>query len=257
MTYTPQSKEEQDFLDKYDASEFPAVSVTGDAAVFTIRNGLLSLLLVKRGGYPYKDAWALPGGFVGPHESADEAMVRELQEETGVVTSIVHLEQLKTYTAPDRDPRMRVISVAFFAIIPNLGDATPGDDAADARWVPVEDLALSKKDTEGIPLAFDHAKIVTDAVERVRSKFEYTTLAMNFLPAEFTLPDLRRVYETVWGHTLHAANFRRKALSTPGFVIPTGDAGPSSSGGRNAQLYRAGDASLLHPALLRTITDQR
>lgn len=255
MTYEPRSTEEAEFLRNYDASGYPSIALTSDIATFTIRNGQLSILLIERAGHPYKGQWALPGGFVGPDEDATAAAVRELQEETALRLDDVYLEQLKTYTTPDRDPRMRVVSVAFVAVLPDLPNPVGGDDAAQARWFAIEDLALTQaqqSENEGISLAFDHATIILDALERVRSKFEYTPLATRFLDNEFTLPDLRRVYETVWGVSLHPSNFRRKVLTTEGFVVPTQASGPSATGGRNAALYRAGDADLLHPAILRS-----
>lgn len=251
--YTPSSDEERAYLSAYDPSGFPSVALTVDMVVFTIRNGRLAVLLIERGGYPYKGAWALPGGFVGPDESADEAAERELYEETNIkVGDEFHLEQLKTYTTPGRDPRMRVVSTAYFALVPDLPVPTGGDDAAQARWWAVEDLGLEGGPSEDAPvLAFDHEQIIRDGLERVRAKIEYSPLATKFLESSFTLADLRRVYEAVWNSSLHPANFRRKVLSTPGFVKALGSKGGSRTGGRSAALYEAGDAVLLHPALLR------
>lgn len=251
MSYIPSSEEEAKFLAAYDPSAFPGYGLTSDIAAFTIRNGQLSILLIQRGGFPYKGHWALPGGFVNPSEDALAAASRELEEETGVIIEGIHLEQLKTYTTPGRDPRMSVVSVAFFAVLPDLPAPTSGDDASAARWFSVSDLDLDGSNPDGVALAFDHAEIITDALERVRAKFEYSPLAVKFLDEEFTLPDLRRVYEAVWGTELHAANFRRKVLSTPGFVSPIDSSGPSALGGRNAPLYRYNGAALLHPAILR------
>lgn len=253
MTYIPSSPEEVEFLKEYDPNKFPGYGLTADIAAFTIRNGQLSLLLIQRGGFPYKGHWALPGGFVNPNEDALTAASRELEEETALVIDGVHLEQLKTYTTPGRDPRMPVVSVAFFAVLPDLPAPTSGDDASAARWFSVSDLDLDGSNPDGVALAFDHAEIITDALERVRAKFEYSPLAVRFLDDEFTLPDLRRVYEAVWGTSLHAANFRRKVLTTPDFVVPVDSSGPSSLGGRNAPLYKFNGAQLLHPAILRSI----
>jgi 8-oxo-dGTP diphosphatase len=245
---------EPEFLRSYDPGEFPALAVTVDLAVFTIRAGLLTVLLIQRRDHPYRGYWALPGGFVRASESAGDAALRELAEETGVTTFTGHLEQLATYSAPGRDPRMRVVSVAHVALAPDLDDPRAGGDAAAARWWPVEDLGLDAGGPDAPALAFDHAQILADAVERVRSKLEYTTLAASFVDEPFTLADLRRVYAAVWGTAPDLGNFRRKVLSTPGFVTetqrsPVAAAGPA--GGRPPLLYRRGDADVLHPPMLR------
>lgn len=245
---------EQDFLAAYDPSAFPAVAVTADVVALTIREAALHLLLIRRGGQPYAGHWALPGGFVRPDEDLAAAARRELAEETGLGgerLNRVHMEQLASYGTPDRDPRMRVVSVAHLAFAPDLPDAAAGTDAEEAEWVPVTELTSRQ-------LAFDHRRIVDDGLERARAKLEYTPLATRFLPAEFTIGDLRGVYETVWGHALHAGNFHRKVLSVPGFVESTGASTErgGSRGGPRARLYRAGDARLLHPALLRPAREE-
>ncbi len=244
---------EREFLGAYRPADFPPFAVTVDLAVFTIRAGLLCALLVQRADHPYRGYWALPGGFVRAHESADEAAYRELAEETG--TSFTgHLEQLRSYSGPGRDPRMRVVSIAHVALAPHLPDPRAGGDAAAARWWPAEDLNLDDAVNPDAPdLAFDHAQILTDALERVRSKLEYTTLATSFVDEPFTLADLRRVYTAVWGKAPDLGNFRRKVLSTGGFVAETQRsptaAGPA--GGRPPLLYRRGPATLMHPPMLR------
>jgi 8-oxo-dGTP diphosphatase len=231
----------------YDPSAFEPFAVTVDLAVFTVRSATLHVLLVRRGEEPYRDRWALPGGFLHPHESAERAARRELAEETGMAPddarAPLHLEQLRTYSEPGRDPRMRVVSVAYAALVPDLPEPRGGGDAAQARW-----CALA--DARG--LAFDHDTILADAHHRVGAKLEYTGLATAFCPPEFTLGELQQVYETVWGVTLDRPNFRRKVLATPGFVTPAED-GRRRTGGRGkpAALYRAGDAAALHPPLLR------
>jgi 8-oxo-dGTP diphosphatase len=244
---------EAEFLGGYDPAGFPPFAVAVDLAIFTIRAGLLAVLLVQRRDHPYQGYWALPGGFVRADESTDQAARRELAEETGVLAFTGHLEQLRTYSDPARDPRMRVVSVAHVALAPNLPDARAGGDAAAARWWPVEDVGLEDA-ADGLPLAFDHAQILADALDRVRGKLEYTTLAAAFVDEPFTLADLRRVYAAVWGSAPDLANFRRKVLGTDGFVVearrsPVAAAG--AAGGRPPLLYRRGPATTLHPPLLR------
>jgi len=237
--------DEVEFLRTYDPTRFPPVAVTVDVALLTIRQGQLAVLLVRRGSHPFIDRWALPGGFVGPSEDLDDAARRELGEEAGVAPSPWHLEQLRTYGRPGRDPRMRVVSVAYLGLLPDPPRPLAGTDAADARFWPVADLWSD----DGPGLAFDHADIVADAIERARSKLEYTSLATAFVEEPFTIADLRRVYESVWSVQLHPANFRRKVLSTPGFVVATGD--DRSTGRGRAELYRRGEGTTLHPAILR------
>lgn len=231
-------------------SGHPPFAVAVDLAIFTIRDDALSVLLVERGEAPYAGSWALPGGFVHPDEDAETAAWRELHEETGVARFAGHLEQLRTYSAPDRDPRMRVVSVAHVAFAPDLPEPSAGSDAAGARWWAAADLldAADRPD-----LAFDHAVILADARERVRSKLEYTTLAREFVAEPFTLPELRAVYAAVWGTPPDLGNFRRKVLGTEGFVVPTENHGvPSEAGGRKALLYRRGPATVIQPPMLRT-----
>jgi 8-oxo-dGTP diphosphatase len=224
---------------KYDPAEYPPFAVTVDIVLLTVRNGELSTLLIRRANPPYRGAWALPGGFVEPNEDLDTAARREFAEETNLGLD-VHIEQLRCYGAPRRDPRMRVVSVAHLAMVPDVPLPAAGSDAADARYFPVT----------GLPrLAFDHGRILADGIERARSKLEYTSLATTFLTEPFTIADLRRVYESVWGVVLHPANFRRKVLATPGFVRPTGQ--KRSTGHGWADLYRPGATTLLHPAILR------
>lgn len=244
---------EREFLRAYRSADFPPFAVTVDLAVFTLRGGLLCVLLVQRGDHPYLGYWALPGGFVHAGESAEQAAGRELAEETGT-TFTGHLEQLRTYSDPGRDPRMRVVSVAHVALAPRLPDPRAGGDAAAARWWPVEDLGLDGTASPDSPaLAFDHARILADALDRVRAKLEYTTLAASFVDEPFTLADLRRVYAAVWGTAPDLGNFRRKVLSTGGFVTEAerSPAAAGPAGGRPPLLYRRGPATLIHPPMLR------
>jgi 8-oxo-dGTP diphosphatase len=227
--------------------EYPPFAVTVDLVVLTVREEELQILLVRRGVPPYEGRWALPGGFVQIDEDLPDAAARELREETGIGEPAAHLEQLRTYGRPDRDPRQRVVTVAYLALLPNLSAPKAGTDAADAQWRPVTRMAADR-------LVFDHDQIVADGVERARSKLEYTSLATAFCPPEFTIAQLRGVYETVWGRELDARNFHRKVTGTADFVEWTGrstEGGP----GRPARLFRAGGAAVLHPPMLRQRAD--
>lgn len=230
----------------------PVAGVTVDLVVLTIRDDELAVLCVRRAIPPFAGRLALPGGFVRPDETLVRAAARELADETGLTAATspgaepggVHLEQLATYGDPGRDPRMRVVSVAYLALAPSLPTPRAGSDAAGASWLPVGGLLATDE------LAFDHQRILADGVERARAKLEYSPLATAFCPPEFTVGQLRRVYEIVWGTRIDPRNFHRKVTGTPGFLVP---AGGSTVGerGRPAQLYRKGDAESLHPALLR------
>lgn len=219
-------------------------AVAVDLVVLTIREGVLSVLLVRRALAPFRGRLALPGGFVREDEDLDAAARRELFDETGIDASHTgHLEQLATFGAPRRDPRGRVISVAYLAFAPSLPVPRGGSDAAHASFHPVESVEQAR-------LAFDHEHILRVGLERARSKLEYTTLATAFCGETFTLAELRRVYEAVWGTALDPANFARKVTKSEGFVVGTGDYARSEPG-RPPQLYARGDAILLHPAFLR------
>lgn len=202
-------------------------------------------LVVRRAAPPYRGRWALPGGFVHEGEDLVDAASRELEEETGLASVRAHLEQLATYAAPGRDQRGRVVTVAHLALVPRLAAPTAGSDAAAARWQPVAELLADRR-----RLAFDHHCILSDGVQRARAKLEYSPLGIAFCDDEFTIAELRRVYEAVWGTTLDPRNFHRKVTGTPGFVVETGRT-TGRDGGRPAQLYRAGGAKLLHPAMLQ------
>ncbi len=257
MTTRPRPQEGDLAPPEYDPHAFPPFAVTVDLAVLTVAAGALQILLVQRDEPPFQGAWALPGGFVLKDESVEEAARRELAEETGLSDTTIHLEQLATYGAPDRDPRMRVVSVAHVALVADPPEPVAGGDAAAARYWPLDDLDLpgpraGRRRHDLVSLAFDHAQIVADARERVRAKLEYTTLATAFAPEPFTLSDLRRIYTAVWGTEPDLANFRRKVLSAAGMVVPEDGARPSGgSGGRPAQLYRRGPAVDLRPPMLR------
>jgi 8-oxo-dGTP diphosphatase len=245
--YIPESDAEKAYLEAYDPSKYPSVFTTVDIAIFTMRGGRLHVLLIERADFPYKGCWALPGGFVEPDETLDEAALRELAEETSLTGDQTgHLEQLGTYGDPGRDPRGRIIDVAYIALLPDVPDPEAGSDAAHARFWAIEDLV-----EEQVQLAFDHPRILADALERAAGKLEYTTLATTFCAEEFTLTDLRRVYEAMWGTALDKANFARKAQQTDGFVVAQDKQRTGGSRGAPARLFKAGDATDLHPAMLR------
>jgi 8-oxo-dGTP diphosphatase len=218
------------------------VQLAVDLVILTVRHSLLQVLVIERGNEPYRGRLALPGGFLRDDETLYAAAERELLEETGLAAAPLRLEQLATYGDPDRDPRGRVISVAYLAIAPDLPIPTAGSDALAARWAPVE--STSRK------LAFDHDRIVDDAVERARERLEYTTLATAFCSEMFTIGDLRGVYEVVWGVRLDPRNFNRKVINTAGFVVHTQQKRAQETG-RPAALYKRGPAAKLNPPMLR------
>ncbi len=188
----------------YDASHYERPSVTVDVVILTVRNRRLQVLLVKRRHWPFEGMWAIPGGFVKPNESLEDAARRELEEETGVREE--YLEQLYTFGDPGRDPRTRVITVVYYALIrADHLTLTAADDAADAQWFPMYDLP---------PLAFDHEVILEYTRQRLRAKLEYTMIGFQLLPKEFTLSELQEVYEAIQGRPLDKRNFRKKVLST-------------------------------------------
>jgi 8-oxo-dGTP diphosphatase len=212
-------------------------AVAVDLVVLTVREGALTTLLVRRDSQPFAGALALPGGFVRPDEDLTDTAARELEEEIGLDVAGHHLEQLAGYAAPDRDPRGRVLSVGYLALVPDLPDP-----AGRGAWHPVAGLSFE--------LAFDHGRILADAVERARAKLEYTTLAASFCPPEFTVSQLRGIYEAVWATELDPRNFQRKVTGTPGFLVPT-ERLVTGGRGRPAQLFQRGPATTLHPPMLR------
>ena len=225
-----------------DAAAAP-INVAVDLVVLTLRQGRLSVLLVQREDEPFAGTWALPGGFVHLEEDLLAAAHRVLQSEASLGREHTYLEQLRTFGDSGRDPRGRVISVAFMALGADLPDPVFGPGAADARF-------WNLTDVDPAALAFDHAEILETAVERARAKLEYTTLATSFLPREFTISQLRGVYESVWGTSLDPGNFHRKATRSPGFVVDLGTQ-TDGTGGRPARLFGAGEGTVLNPPLLR------
>lgn len=259
---------EKEFLAQYKPGNYERPSVTVDTIVMGMNESYdsLKILLIKRKNHPYISKWAFPGGFVEMTESAFDAAARELQEETGLTD--VYLEQLYTYTAPDRDPRMRVIDIAYLALIPVI-PAQAGDDAAEVAWFDVvmtdDKLTLFSKEKDVLieyalkrklfthgavkvdgyedptaitneGLAFDHAQILVDGILRLRNKVEYTDIAFNLMPERFTLTDLQQVYEILLGKSLYKKNFRTKIAdkvkATEDTAVPI-----VSNGTKPAKLY--------------------
>ncbi len=206
------SADEKAFLASYRPRDYPRPSVAVDLAIFTIIDSQLRLLLVRRNEHPFKNSWALPGGFLrvgdsaaDPGEDLEEAARRELQEETGLDASRVYLEQLGAFGASGRDPRMRVVSVAYVALVrPELAPIVKaGGDAADVQWLQITGLT-------SLELAFDHSEIAAEALERVRAGVELTTIAFDLVPMTFTIPELRQVHSVVLDKAIDPGNFRRK-----------------------------------------------
>lgn len=213
--------------ERYDVTQYERPSVTVDTVIFTLRQNELQVLLVQRKHWPHEGMWAIPGGFVHMDESLEDAARRELAEETGVDDPDIYLEQLYTFGDPGRDPRTRVITVSYFALICSDRLQLHADtDAADAAWFSAYHPP---------PLAFDHADILAYAVQRLRYKVEYTAVAFQLLPETFTLTDLQEAYERILGEALDKRNFRRKVLAAEVLVatshIRSGDHRP-------AKLYR-------------------
>ncbi|WP_019808300.1 NUDIX hydrolase [Saccharomonospora halophila] len=224
----------------------PTVLVAVDLVILTLRESRLHVLLVERGIEPYRGKRALPGGFLNNlGEGLVDAAYRELREESELRDSRLHLEQLGAYGAPGRDPRGRVLSVAYLAIAPALPEPIAGTDAAGASWVPVDHVLSGQ-----VELAFDHRDIVTDGVERARTKLEHSALATAFCGETFTLSELQQVYEAVWGTQLDPRNFYRKVQGVTGFVEPVGSARRTTKG-RPARLFRAGERTVLNPPIIR------
>jgi 8-oxo-dGTP diphosphatase len=236
----------------YDSSAYPSFAVTVDIVILTMREGRLHVLLVRRSGDPYAGAWALPGGFKRPDETLDDAARRELREETGVIAP-KHLAQFGAYGDPGRDPRTNVVTVAYLAVMPDPGDLRAGTDAAAARLWPVAEAM------EDLPLAFDHRRILSDAIDRAAEQLEQTDLATAFVGETFALSELQNVYEELWQAEIDPANFRRSLTTPPSaatapdrYVTPTGKRASSTTrGGRPPELFRAGGAWSTQPPLRR------
>ena len=200
-----------------------SIRVTVDVVIFTIQDSILKVLLIRRGIPPFKGLTAIPGGFIHENESLEDAAIRELKEETGI--SNVYLEQLYSFGDPRRDPRGRVITVSYYALIPADSKLKPGSDASEAAWCGVHELP---------ELAFDHRRIIDYAIERLRNKLEYTTVGFQLLPAKFTLSELQSVYEAILGKTLDKRNFRKK-IDLLGILKPLSE--QRHTGRKPARLY--------------------
>ncbi|WP_104105021.1 NUDIX domain-containing protein [Arthrobacter sp. 08Y14] len=241
--------EEERYLQDYVPREYPSVALAVDLVVFAVSSGTLNAVFVRRGAHPFKGSLALPGGFVLPDEDALSAAWRELEEETGLDLGAhrAHVEQLATYSGPNRDPRMRVASVAHLALLATDGRTLPelatGSDAAAAEWLPVHDVLA------GADLAFDHRDILSAGLDRLAGKIEYSLTASHLLPEEFTLKQLRSVYRAVWNtDKLDAGNFTRKmtgALQDTGRKVIRGKGAP-------ATVFRVRD-EYLSPPLIRPL----
>lgn len=207
--------------------DYPHPAVTTDVVLFGLIDQCLKVLLIRRARPPYANTWALPGGFLDIDEDLEACALRELKEETGVAG--VYLEQLYTFGKPGRDPRERVITVAYYALVPAAGiDIQAASDASEVRWFAYHDLP---------ELAFDHAGIIHKAQQRVASKLDYSTIALKFMPEKFTLSELQTVYETILDAPLDKRNFRKR-LRTYDCLIDTGEMRRNGHH-RPARLYRA------------------
>lgn len=223
----------------YKADAFARPSVTVDIVVFTVMDADLKVLLIRRGGPPYQDTWALPGGFVkvsdgaDQGESLDEAAHRELSEETGLPQGSAFLEQLYTFGEPGRDPRTRVITVTYYALVRSdlVSLVRAGTDAAEARW-----FSVAKERPK--PLAFDHDGILDKALERIRGKIEYSSIGFELVPPTFTVAELRAVHEAIKGTTYDPGNFRRRfvRMKTDGVIEQA--PGKRHTGTKPARVYR-------------------
>lgn len=212
----------------------PPISLTVDAVVFgyTAETGI-SVLLIQRKYEPFKESWALPGGFVLENESLEDAVARELEEETGV--EINYLEQLYTFGRPDRDPRNRIVSVAYFALVrPDAFELSAKTDASDAQWFPIMDLP---------ELAFDHDEILSTAIQRLRAKITYEPIGFELLEKKFPFPDLEELYRNLLLHTvgsekkLDRRNFKKKMMRL-GILEELDEYRRPSGAGRPARLFR-------------------
>ncbi|MBP3888063.1 MAG: NUDIX hydrolase [Cellulosilyticum sp.] len=254
---------ELEYLQNYHASDYPQISIATDIVCFSVleQKGAnyrklsqkkLSVLLIKRGEHPYKGQWALPGGFLKIDETLEETARRELREETGV--SEAYMEQLYTFSGLERDPRTRVVSVSYLALLNQVPILEATTDAVMARWFEVtyrvldgdkrqlilvggdETIEVDLENQKGYSeqIAFDHVSIIAFALERLRGKIEYTPIAMHLLPERFTLTSLQQIYEAILDKTLLVANFRRKIKE----LVEETDEYAENGGHRPSKLYK-------------------
>jgi 8-oxo-dGTP diphosphatase len=245
----PAADDELAFLAAYDASRFPRPSVSVDVVLLTVRDGAVWTLLRRRDEHPHRGRWALPGTFLGIDESPDDAAVRVLGSKAGL--GGVFTEQLYTFGAPGRDPRTRVVSVAYYALVEpatlERAVASQADGLVLARldvpWPGETGGPVAALDPDGAPLAlaFDHAEILGMAVKRIRGKLDYAPIGFELLPRAFSLRDLRLVHEAILGRALNKDSFRRRILDR-GLVVPTGKRA-AGVGHRPPELYRFSDRS--------------
>ncbi|MEM6513689.1 MAG: NUDIX domain-containing protein [Pseudomonadota bacterium] len=211
--------------------EYPHPAVTVDVVIFTVRSDELKVLLIKRALEPFRGSWALPGGFVEMDESLIDAAKRELREETGVTAA--YLEQLYSFGAPDRDPRERVISVAYYALMPSDAlEIKASSDAEGVGWFSIDELPT---------LAFDHSDILEMALTRLSAKLDYSTIAFQLMPEEFTMPELRQLYELIGREEIDARNFSKRMLALD--VIEATGNDRRVGAHRPAKLFRVKDRS--------------
>ncbi len=237
------TSEEQEFLAKYDASQYPHPSVSVDVALLTVDRAELKAVLIRRMEHPGLGKWSLPGGFVGMRESLDQAAFRVLETKVGL--SGIFLEQLYTFGEVDRDPRTRVITVAYYALVD--ANVLAGEQLKDKHaeivtiqvaWKGEKGGPVEAFDSQGnkLSVAFDHAEILGLVVKRLRGKLDYAPIGFELLPAKFTLRDLQSLHETILGRQFNKDSFRRRLLAS-GLIVPTGEL-EADVGHRPAELYR-------------------
>ena len=234
---------EKEFLARYDASRYPHPSVSVDVALVTVDGEELKAVLIRRGEHPGLGKWSLPGGFVDMRESLDQAATRVLETKVGIRG--IFLEQLYTFGEPDRDPRTRVITIAYYALVDaNLLARQPLENneakllTLKVPWKGERGGPVDVVDAEGkrLPLAFDHAEILGLVVKRLRGKLDYAPIGFELLPAKFTLRQLQSIHETILGRRFNKDSFRRRLLAS-GLIVPTGER-EGDVGHRPAELYR-------------------
>ena len=224
------------------------VLISMEIVLFSINSEKLHVLLSKRVTPPFLDFWTIPNGIlrmdIGERgEDPDRTVPSKLKETTGLADDIKYFEQLKTYAAPDRDPReQRVISIAYLGIGAGLVDSYERKSSGQYMFIPVDEIINSSEKT----MAFDHYNIFLDSIKRLKAKIGYSPIATHFCSEEFTIRELRRVYEIIWDTTLDPGNFQKKVLSSPDFLVRKDkNAESSTTGGRPAKLYSASTEALL------------